>query len=163
MVNVVNQVVDTYGKPDEIRIELARELKKSAQERADTTSKINETNSLHEKYKITLQKEYGLTNVSRNDIIRYKLYLELAENGFKTLYTNQYIRQEDLFSKKIDIEHIIPQAKLFDDSFSNKTLEFRDANLAKSNSTALDYVATLGEEKLNEYKKRIEDLYKKYN
>ena len=161
MVNVVNQVVDTYGKPDEIRIELARELKKSAKEREEMISKINETNSLHEKYKAILQKEFGLTNVSRNDIIRYKLYLELAENGFHTLYTNQYIRQEDLFSKKIDIEHIIPQAKLFDDSFSNKTLEFRDANLAKSNSTALDYVATLGEEKLNEYKKRIEDLYKK--
>lgn len=29
MVNVVNAIVDAYGKPDEIRIELARELKKA--------------------------------------------------------------------------------------------------------------------------------------
>ncbi|WP_394364234.1 type II CRISPR RNA-guided endonuclease Cas9, partial [Formosa algae] len=28
LVNVVNQIIDSYGKPDEIRIELARELKK---------------------------------------------------------------------------------------------------------------------------------------
>ena len=30
MVNVFNAIITTYGKPDEIRIELARELKKNA-------------------------------------------------------------------------------------------------------------------------------------
>ena len=35
--------------------------------------------------------EFGIQNVSRNDIIRYKLYLELESNGFKTLYSNTYI------------------------------------------------------------------------
>ena len=35
MINLVNQVCDEYGKPDEIRIELARELKKSAKEREE--------------------------------------------------------------------------------------------------------------------------------
>jgi CRISPR-associated endonuclease Csn1 len=33
MVNVINEIIITYGKPDEIRIEMARELKKSAKER----------------------------------------------------------------------------------------------------------------------------------
>ena len=42
MVNVVNAVVDGYGKPDEIRIELARELKKSAKERQDMADAIKE-------------------------------------------------------------------------------------------------------------------------
>ena len=67
-----------------------------------------------------------------------------------------------LFSKEFDIEHIIPQAKLFDDSFSNKTLEARQANLDKSNTTAFDFVATkYGDEFANgEYKTRIENLYK---
>ena len=40
MVNVVNEVIDVYGKPDEIRIELARELKKSANERKEMTETI---------------------------------------------------------------------------------------------------------------------------
>ena len=84
---------------------------------------INKTTADHEKYRQILQKEFGLTNVTRNDIIRYKLYLELKSNGYKTLYSNTYIPQEKLFSKEFDIEHIIPKAKLFDDSFSNKTLE----------------------------------------
>ena len=33
MINVINEIVRTYGKPDEIRIEMARELKKSQEER----------------------------------------------------------------------------------------------------------------------------------
>ena len=48
MINVVNCVIDTYGKPDEIRIELARELKKSAKERDEMTKSINSTTKLHE-------------------------------------------------------------------------------------------------------------------
>ena len=142
MINVVNGVIDAYGKPDEIRIELARELKKSAKEREELSKSINETTRLHEEYVKLLKKEFGLSHVSRNDIVRYKLYKELENNGYKTLYTDTYISQEKLFSKEFDIEHIIPQAKLFDDSFSNKTLESRQANLDKSNTTAFDFVVS---------------------
>lgn len=159
MVNVVNQVIDTYGKPDEIRIELARELKKSSKEREEMSKNINESSRLHEQYKAILEKEFGMTNVTRNDILRYKLYLELEANGFKTLYSNTYIPRDKVFSKEFDIEHIIPQAKLFDDSFSNKTLESRQVNITKSNSTAIDYVKTLGADAVEQYKNRIEDLF----
>ena len=160
MVNVVNEVIDTYGKPDEIRIEIARELKKSAKEREEMTQQINKATNAHKAYKDILEKEFGLTNVSRNDIIRYKLYLELKDNDYKTLYSNTYIPREKLFSKEFDIEHIIPQAKLFDDSFSNKTIEKRIVNIEKSNMTALDYVASKDANSLSEYKLRVEKLHK---
>ena len=160
MVNVVNGIVDEYGKPDEIRIELARELKKSAKERDEMTKQINASSKLHDEYtKILQQEPFCLTHVSRNDIVRYKLYLELKDNGFHTLYSNTYIPQEKLFSKEFDIEHIIPQAKLFDDSFSNKTLEVRQVNLEKSNATAFDYVESkYGDEELQRYKNRIDKM-----
>ncbi len=160
MVNVVNEIIDTYGKPDEIRIEIARELKKSAKEREEMTKQISAAKSANNEYRQILEKEFGLANVSRNDIIRYRLYLELEGNGFKTLYSNTYIPREKLFSKEFDVEHIIPQAKLFDDSFSNKTLERRSVNIEKSNMTALDYVASKDETSLSDYKLRVENLYK---
>lgn len=161
MVNVVNEIIDTYGRPDEVRIELARELKSNAAQRKAMTEAINRTTRETEQYKAILKKDFGLTHVSRNDIIRYRLYQELAANGYKTLYSNQYIPQEKLFSKEIDIEHIIPQARLFDDSFSNKTLEYRDVNIEKSNATAIDYVMTkYGEAGVAEYKTRIDNLLK---
>lgn len=161
MINVVNMVVDTYGKPDEIRIELARELKKSAKEREDMTKAINSANREHESIRKILQAEFNLSNPSRNDIVRYKLYMELKDNGFKTLYSNTYIPQERLFSKEFDIEHIIPQARLFDDSFSNKTLEARHINIEKSDATARDYVESkYGQQGLEEYTKKVENLFK---
>lgn len=164
MINVVNTTIDVYGKPDEIRIELARELKKSAKEREDTTKSINDATAEHEKHRITLRKDFGLTNVSRNDIIRYKLYLELKDNGFHTLYSDTYISPTKLFSKEFDIEHIIPQSRLFDDSFSNKTLEKREANIEKANDTAYDYISKkTNEVGLSDYLKRIENLYKAGN
>lgn len=161
MINVVNAVVDSYQKPDEIRIELARELKKSAKEREELTSSIAQTTAEHEKYRATLQNEFGIAHVSKNDIIRYKLYIEMAPVGYKTLYSQTYIPKEKLFSKEFDIEHIIPQSRLFDDSFSNKTLELRSVNIEKGNNTAYDYILVKhGELGLAAYLKRIEELYK---
>ncbi len=160
MVNVVNQVIKVYGKPDEVRVELARELKKSAKERSLATTQINAAKTKHEAIKKKLQLEFGLKNPTRNDIIRYKLYQELSENGYRTLFTNQYISPDKLFSKEIDIEHIIPKAVLFDDSFSNKTLAYRNVNLAKADSTAFDFISNTYADDLENYKERVERLYK---
>ena len=159
MVNVVNSIIKEYGKLDEIRIELARELKKSAKERDELTKAVNSSKKDHEKIVSILQSSFNIQNPSRNDIIRYKLYEELKPNGYHTLYTNTYIPQEKLFSKEFDIEHIIPQALLFDDSFSNKTLEKRDANIEKGRMTAYDYVLEKrGEQGIEEYKSKIDNL-----
>ncbi len=163
MVNVINAIIDDeeLGKPDEIRIELARELKKNAKERAEMTQNINKAKTEHEAIRNKLKSEFNIAHPTRNDIIRYRLYQELKSEGYKTLYTNQYISPEQLFSKEIDIEHIIPKARLFDDSFSNKTLEFRQANIDKSDETAYDFVSdNYGESALDTYKSRVQNLYK---
>lgn len=162
MINVINGIIDSYGKPDEIRIELARELKKNAEERKELSIAINNSSILHEKYKEILRRDFGLVHVSRNDIVRYKLYLELEPLGFHTLYSNTYISPNKLFSGDFDIEHIIPQSRLFDDSFSNKTLETRDVNLEKGNFTALEYIENKhGKEGAKEYLERINHLFGK--
>lgn len=161
MINVVNEICATYGKPDEIRIEMARELKHSAKERENMTKAINSANTLNEQLRKEIAEKFGIQHVSKNDLIRYKLYLELKDNGFKTLYSNTYIPQEKLFTKEFDIEHIIPQARLFDDSFANKTLELRSINIEKGSMTAYDYVVEkYGEDGAEEYKKRIEGYYR---
>lgn len=161
MINLVNEVSKEYGRPDEIRIELARELKNNAEERANMTSEISKATLLHQKYAEILKKEFGIPVPSRNDIIRYKLYLELANNGFKDLYTDIKIERENLFTEKYDIDHIIPQSRFFDDSFSNKVLVPRGANLKKGNFTAFDYLEIEGKEKLEKFLNIIKELYDK--
>src|SRR5690606_35699980 len=118
MVNVVNTLIEANSKKDEqgniieyfrfdeLRIELARELKKNASERAEMSSNISAAKAAHKKIVKMLQTEFGIPNPTRNDIIRYKLYEELKNNGYKDLYTDTYIPREILFSKEIDIDHI---------------------------------------------------------
>lgn len=159
MVNVVNSIIDTYGKPDEIRIELARELKRSSKERQAMAKRIADSTKQYAEIRKILQQEFGIPNPTRNDLLRYRLYEELSENGYKTLYSNTKIQRELLFGKEYDIEHIIPRAKRFDDSFGNKTLEVRSVNLKKGDRTACDFVRDeYGEEGLKEFKQRIEFL-----
>ena len=161
MVNVVNAVIDEYGRPDEIRIELARELKKSAAERKELSDAVASADRQHKEIREKLQTEFGIASPSRNDIIRYRLYEELKDNGYKSLYSNTYIPREKVFSKEFDIEHIIPQSRLFDDSFSNKTLEARQVNIEKGNATAYDFVKDkYGETEVEKYVARVEQLYK---
>jgi CRISPR-associated endonuclease Csn1 len=172
MVNVVNTLIESenskrkaQGLPedfhfDEIRIELARDLKKNAKERAEMSLNIEAAKRLHEQIFKKLQTEFGVKNPTRTDIIRYKLYEELKNNGYKDLYTNTYIQRETLFSKQIDIDHIIPQAKMFDDSFSNKTVVFRQDNLDKGNKTAFDYIESkYGEKAAEEFVERATRLF----
>src|SRR5690606_19059139 len=164
---VVNALIEKNRKEnpdfrfDEIRIELARELKKNAKERAEMTTNINASKIAHEKIFKLLQTEFGVKNPTRNDIIRYRLYEELKNRGYKDLYTDTYIPREILFSKQVDIEHIIPQSKLFDDSFSNKTIVYRKDNLDKGNKTAFDYISgKYGN--TEDYENRIKSLYDAY-
>lgn len=163
MINVVNSVINVYGKPDEIRIEMARELKKSAKEREEAQRDIASATTESQKIIEILKGEpFFLTSPTRNDIIRYRLYQELAQNGFKTLYSNTYIPKDKLFSKEFDIEHIIPQALIFNDSFSNKTLESRQCNLEKGKTTAMDYVKSKYDEAgVREYRDRVNGLIDK--
>ena len=136
MINLVNQIIDEYGKPDEVRIELARELKKTASERDKMNREIADATRRNENIKNLLIKDFGIPNPTKNDIVRYRLWDELSVRGYKTIFTDKYIPKEKLFSKDIEIEHIIPQALLFDDSFSNKTLAYHEENQLKSNRTA---------------------------
>lgn len=160
MINVINQIIDTYGKPDEIRIELARELKKSSKERLEATKYINAATKVNLDIAQKIQQQFGFTP-TKNDIVKYKLWLELAPRGHKSLFTNEQIKLKDLYSNKIDIEHIIPKALIYDDSFSNKTLAYRDVNLKKANRTALDFISQDKSDDLENYIERVEALYDK--
>lgn len=162
MIHVVNGCIDEYGSFDEIHIEMARELKQNQKQREDATKHINaKTKEAENIKKILKGAPFNISNPSRNDVLRYQLYEELAPNGYKTLYSSTYISKEKLFSRDFDIEHIIPQAKVFDDSYSNKTLEARDVNIEKSNMTAIDYVRMkYGDEGVADYLKRIAFLNK---
>ncbi|MHA8097634.1 type II CRISPR RNA-guided endonuclease Cas9 [Aquirufa antheringensis] len=138
-INVVNAIMESekFGKPDEIRIELARELRANNDQRKRMTAAISKATKDYEDIRQKLRSEFKLARVTKNDVIRYRLW---QEAGCISIYTGKPIPASELFTNKYDIEHIIPQSRLFDDSFSNKTLCERELNIEKSNQTAYSFL-----------------------
>ncbi len=157
MVNLLNSLMTEYGRPDEIRVELARELKQSKEERNDYFNAINQRNRQSEKIAERLQKEYGV-KPTRKNIEKWRLWHEV--NG-RCLYCNQQITVEQfLRGVESDVEHIIPKGFFFDDSFANKTIAHIRCNSAKSNTTAYDFISSRGNEALDNYMKTVHELYR---
>ncbi len=163
MINVVNALVDQYGTPDEIRVELARELKQSREERNDAFTSLTKRERENEILAARIE-EFGL-KATRKRIIKYRLFQEIDERDSKLnavcIYCgNPFTLTGALGGDEVDVEHIIPKAKLFDDSQSNKTLSHRKCNDAKGNRTAFDYMRQKGDAEFDAYIERVEELYK---
>lgn len=162
MIHVVNAVIDEYGRPDEIRIELARELKQGKEERNDADKAMSKRQRENENIKKRLA-EYGL-RATRNNIIKWRLYEEINNQDKKLnaicIYCGQPISvTEAIKGEDVDVEHIIPKAKLFDDSQSNKTLAHRHCNSNKRDMTAYDFMKTKTQQEFSAYVERVNKLF----
>ncbi|GJN62781.1 hypothetical protein ELAK_29310 [Elizabethkingia anophelis] len=78
---------------------------------------------------------------SPSDLKRYKLWLE---QKYKSPYTGQIIPLNKLFTPEYEIEHIIPQSRYFDDSFSNKVICEAAVNKLKDNFIGLGFIKQFG-------------------
>ncbi|MBI2968458.1 MAG: hypothetical protein HYY40_11700 [Bacteroidetes bacterium] len=76
---LVNDVVARYGKLDEIRIELARELKNSADERKQINEAIRHGEERNELAKRMLRELFKKPSPSMNDITKFKVYEDTAK------------------------------------------------------------------------------------
>jgi CRISPR-associated endonuclease Csn1 len=171
MVSVVNGLIDEYGEEygqfSEIRIELARDLSKNAESRRRMTQDMENNKNERAKCRQELieqlnERGYHVTYVSENDILKYRLYKELAPLGYKTLYSKTKVDLVDLIiHRKFDKEHIIPKAKSPSNAFSVLTVELSSINEEKGDMTALDYVKwKYGEAEVLQYIARVNDLFK---
>ncbi|RMZ58419.1 type II CRISPR RNA-guided endonuclease Cas9 [Chryseobacterium nematophagum] len=161
---IVREIWQKYGfKPDEIRIELARELKNNAVERG----KMYSANLKSQKYNaeirsklIELKQEISITNIekyklwisqenmqeaylknyndpSKSEIEKLKLW---ESQGHISPYTGQPIPLSELFNReRYDVDHIIPQSRYFDDSLANKIICEKSINNEKGNRTSMEY------------------------
>ncbi len=123
---VINAIVRAYGKPFEIRIELARELKKPRQERVKATTANRKREADNKGIAAKILSECGIVNPSRADLEKAKLFVEC---GGICPYTGRSIPFSQLFQdSEFDVEHIIPRSRFPDDSFQNKTLCYLPEN-----------------------------------
>lgn len=178
LINVVNAIGEQHGKIDEIRIELARELKQSKDERNDSFISNEANNRINQEIDNRL-KELGI-RASKKTREKYKfifpirtLYTKEGRFDSKKFENAQILNQciycgrsfglaEALNGNDFDVDHIIPKSLLFDDSLTNRVLVHRKCNASeKKDKTAFDFIRNKGDNELNTYLDRINDWYNK--
>ncbi len=140
--HVVRDIWKTHGKPDEIRIELPREMKQNAKERAATFKRNNDQEKLRKVAfeLIRSDPDFRVPNSTKKDVDRYLLWEEGNKKKHHCIYTGKPIPKSAVFNGETDVDHILPRQRFFDDSFQNKVLVFRSANEEKGNKTAYEYM-----------------------
>jgi len=134
---VINSLIKEYGKPSQIAVELSRDLKNSVAEKAEIARKQNQrakenisiNNSITDLYNKAFPGKTFYPN--RNDRLKYRLWQELGL-GCKCLYCGRGITASELFTKEIEIEHILPFSRTLLDSESNLTVAHSSCNAFKA-------------------------------
>ncbi|KPH13398.1 type II CRISPR RNA-guided endonuclease Cas9 [Chryseobacterium sp. ERMR1:04] len=166
MINLVNAILDQYGELSEIRVELARELKQSKDERNDADLQNTKNKKLNDEIGKRLA-ELGLP-ITKRYIQKYKFIFPSLSKNLKDAHVNNqciycgetFNLSEALSGDAYDVDHIVPKALLFDDSQTNKVLVHRKCNSTKTNQTAYDYISTKGDEQVRIYFERVDDWFK---
>jgi len=146
---VVGELVKRYGRPAQINVELAREIKVSAKVREKMELENRDREKLNAEARKVVR-EYGLAP-SRENIQKYLLFKEIdrkSEGSIVTPYSmdGKAINLDKLFSRdsSIQIEHIVPRSVSLDDSLANKTLCEANINRAKGNKTPFEFYTSIG-------------------
>lgn len=164
LINLVNALMEKHGRPDEIRVELARELKQSREERNNAYNNINKRERDNDKIRKMLLEDpaFKKKSVSKRDIERYRLWEELGK--ISPYEPGKVIGLGELFNGNYDIEHIVPRSLRFDDSFGNKTIcprKYNSGEEGKNAMTAFDYMLT--RKSAAEFEAYIEFIEKAYS
>lgn len=131
---IINRIIERHGRPTQIVIELARELKMSAGDKA----KERKRQALQRKDNGILTEiiEGAGYQASPNLLRRFKLWKEQGPVGDRRCpYTGKVISATMVMTEHVEVDHIIPFSRSLDDSHANKVLCIRAANQKKRNRT----------------------------
>lgn len=144
---VVNEIISLYGKPEMIKLEVARDFGLSKIKR----NKLIREQLQNEKNNLRIDKElekyhYAITSTNR---LKYKLW---ESQNKKDTYTQETIQVMNFMSYEID--HIIPQSAGGTNTLSNLVLT--RVNNLKSDSFAYDFIQSNFSEHWEAIKKDLE-------
>lgn len=176
LIHLVNKIIDPetglvtreerIQNNFEIRIEMARELKASKEERKDIFNFLQKREKENIEIRKEIESNYQLKPTT-NTILKWRLYHEITDKKSPQINATCIYCGETfglaaaLSGEEVDIEHIIPKSLRFDDSQANKTLSHRKCNAEKGNKTAFDYMKSKGEDVFKAYQERVIQLAKK--
>jgi CRISPR-associated endonuclease Csn1 len=134
---LVNAIVHEYGAPSEVHIELARDLSRPFDERQEIRREQQKYQDNKEKQ--TREFEHLFGHPPRKDqLVKFRLYHE--QDG-KCAYSLEPIDLNRLDEDGyVEVDHILPYSRSFDDGMNNKALVLTRENRDKGNRTPYEYL-----------------------
>ncbi len=136
LTKLVNEIIKKYGRPDEMVVELARDLKLNEKQKAD----INREQAANIKAAEARSKK--LISINQLDTGANRMLLRIWDelspgNVFDHCcpFCGKPIGVTMLFNGEAEVEHIIPYSISYDDSVANKVISHRTCNRDKGNMT----------------------------
>lgn len=128
---VLNALLEKHGKVHKIHLEFTREAGVSSKERGWLIAEQNKRFKANEEARKRCA-DFGL-EINGKNILKLKLWQEQDEI---CVYSGEKITREHLRDESaLEIDHIYPYSRSFDDSQNNKVLVFKSANQNKRNQT----------------------------
>ena len=132
-IKIVDELVKVMGRrPESIVVEMARENQYSNQGKSNSQQRLKRLEESLKDLGSKILKENipaKLSKIDNNALQNDRLYLYYLQNG-KDMYTGEELDIDRL--SNYDIDHIIPQAFLKDNSIDNKVLVSSASNRGKS-------------------------------
>ena len=133
---VVNAILREYGKPNEIHVELARDVQQGKKKRSEYNSRMRENEAEREQAAEAIR---GLGHrPTRDAILLYRLW---KQQNHECVYCGKPISQTQLFGSDADIDHILPKSRSLDDAQANKVVCHRECNHDKGQQTPYEWLA----------------------
>lgn len=133
---VVNAIIKVHGRPDNIVVELARELKLNEKDKEEHNRRIRrDTQDAQARSGKLVEANIPDTGANR---MMLRMWEELNPSNpldRRCPYCGEQIGMRALFTGEADIDHIIPYSRSLDDSAANKVVSHRPCNRAKANKT----------------------------
>ncbi len=130
---VVNELIKGHGKPAQIILEVARDLKNGPIAMREIRKRQEEAREAKKRRRERLE-ECGVA-VTGDALLRLRLWEELGRDEMARYcpYTGEIIGIASLLSDEVEIDHILPFSRSLDDSPANMTVCMRRANRYKLN------------------------------
>ncbi|MEN9374267.1 MAG: hypothetical protein RIR79_1819, partial [Pseudomonadota bacterium] len=136
---VVNAIIQRYGHPAEVIVEVARDLKQSAKQREDDHKQQTENQKRNDRLRADAAAilQTSPEQIRHADIQKLILWEELSRDPIERRcpYSGMHISAEMVLTDAVEVEHILPFSQTLDDSLNNKTVAMRLANRIKGNRT----------------------------
>lgn len=126
---LVNALIDRFGPPEEIVVELSRDLPLGAMEKKKLENRQRDNRKKNDARAAELAK-FGQANTYENRML-LRLWEELDVTGRKCPFSGKHLSKKMLWQGELEVEHILPFSRTLDDSFNNKVLALREANRQK--------------------------------